>query len=64
VRSSASGAEGSGVVQVLLQAIKAAESTRFDVRFVRYAQSSRCKNKHDSSVSYASAIAEVQLASS
>lgn len=46
------------LMQVLLQAIKAAGKPDFAVRFVRYAQSSRCKHKHDSSVSYASAIAE------
>jgi hypothetical protein len=30
--------------------------TKFDLNFVRYAQSSKCKTDKDSSVSYASAV--------
>lgn len=36
--------------------------TRFDVKFVRYAQSSKCKTEKDSSVSYASAVVRVSEA--
>jgi hypothetical protein len=39
----------------------ARSETRFDLSFVRYAQSSKCKTEKDSSVSYASAV--VRLAS-
>ena len=42
-------------IAVLLHAITAAQ-TRFDVRFVRYAQSEPCVKRSDSSVSYASAV--------
>lgn len=36
---------------------RAATGRGLGVRFVRYAQSSRCRSKQDSSVSYASAVA-------
>lgn len=45
---------------VWLQAAKYNKETgveRLDVKFVRYAQSSQVRSKHDSSVSYASAVA-------
>jgi AmmeMemoRadiSam system protein B len=45
---------------VWLQAVKHNKDTgveRLDVKFVRYAQSSQARSKHDSSVSYASAVA-------
>jgi AmmeMemoRadiSam system protein B len=42
-------------IAVLLEAMARCE-TRFDLSFVRYAQSSKCKTDKDSSVSYASAV--------
>uniref|UniRef100_A0A7S3XLT3 Protein MEMO1 n=1 Tax=Heterosigma akashiwo TaxID=2829 RepID=A0A7S3XLT3_HETAK len=42
-------------ITVLLFAIKASNS-QYSIEFVRYAQSSACKTRHDSSVSYASAV--------
>jgi len=47
-------------IAVLLEAMAQSEA-RFDLDFVRYAQSSKCKTEKDSSVSYASAV--VRLAS-
>mmetsp|Transcript_7950 Transcript_7950/g.10383 ORF Transcript_7950/g.10383 Transcript_7950/m.10383 type:complete len:298 (+) Transcript_7950:67-960(+) len=43
-------------IAVLLASIKACPS-EFSVKFVKYAQSSQCRSRKDSSVSYASAIA-------
>lgn len=37
----------------------ACSATKFDLSFVRYAQSSKCKNDKDSSVSYASAVVRI-----
>jgi len=42
-------------IAILLEAMAQCES-RFDLGFVRYAQSSKCKTEKDSSVSYASAV--------
>jgi MEMO1 family protein len=46
----------------LLQMLKHC-STKIKIGFVRYEQSSQCKNMRDSSVSYASAAAKVAGAS-
>ncbi|KAL6065195.1 Cell motility mediator [Balamuthia mandrillaris] len=50
-------------IGVFLNALKSC-SVKFDLSFVRYAQSSRCKTKQDSSVSYASAVLRESSASS
>ena len=44
-------------IAVLLATFEASKDKAWDVRFVRYDQSSKCMQKRDSSVSYASAIA-------
>mmetsp|Transcript_9320 Transcript_9320/g.10813 ORF Transcript_9320/g.10813 Transcript_9320/m.10813 type:complete len:173 (-) Transcript_9320:949-1467(-) len=44
-------------IGVLLAAINQCNSVKFDLKFVKYAQSSQCRSATGSSVSYASAIA-------
>uniref|UniRef100_A0A7S1EV07 Uncharacterized protein n=1 Tax=Timspurckia oligopyrenoides TaxID=708627 RepID=A0A7S1EV07_9RHOD len=43
-------------IALLLYAINTLGSSKFDVKFVQYRQSSKCRSQRDSSVSYASAI--------
>lgn len=43
-------------IAVLLQALAHCKSARHELKFVRYAQSSKCRTAADSSVSYASAV--------
>lgn len=44
-----------GVLMQAVNALKDAQNASFSLKFVQYAQSSKCHNKKDSSVSYASA---------
>lgn len=46
-------------VSALLSAIEAKRSEKIEIKFVRYEQSSKCQNRADSSVSYASAHVSV-----